>query len=198
MYMGDLKVIDVSKKINMKVIRPYFNKLTIDPYDKSGSRKKHILWYNKDCKKIDKNTLYQSKDINKEYGGIVREYPYIQLDSSILDPILEIFIENHKDMEFNEILLQFQRIITTSEKPTMLDWHRDDVLKQAIICINRYNISGAMNEFQDRYGNISKIKLLPGRFAIFNDAEILHKVSKTECVNKNLIGIRDVILLSST
>ena len=203
--MGDLKVFDTRHHINLSRVYPEFARLQTDPYLAEGYRRKHILWVKpvENRYHIHKNNvLYQSKSYNPVHGGLERRYPPIDVrrDPAIVKRILDVFVECAQVPENHDILLQFQRITTEPGnygKPSVEGWHRDGVNKIGIICVERNNILGGMNEFKvDDVSPIFQQELPPGFMAIFNDADVFHRVTEIEPADHTHQGHRDVILMS--
>lgn len=214
-HHGNLKMYDVRSKVNLHKLIPTFERLQVDPYIAEGYRRKHLLWLN--CNKIgqkewlieklDRNDLFQSSSYNPVHGNIKRTYPLIKTnDPMIIDQIVMMFLdslsEQDRDIATTDILLQFQRITTSREilgKPSVENWHQDGVDDIGIICVNRENIIGGINEFKRTRDSkeILQKELPPGYMVTFKDSEVFHRVTDIECANDNYIGWRDVILIAT-
>jgi hypothetical protein len=200
---GNLRIYDIDKYINVNKLVPTFDKLKIDPYVKEGFRRKHITRYNsRTLKPSEEQTiLYQSKTVNPTHGDIERVYPkFITDEKKIVEDILQNFKRMAHVPYGEEILFQAQRITCTEKLeglPSVEDWHRDGVKTIGIICVSRHNIKGGINEFKVPNTKIIIEKLLlPGYFAVFDDTEVMHRVTPINPEDKKREGYRDVILVA--
>lgn len=204
--MGNLRVFDLNKKIDIHKLRQDFSSLRNDKYVKEGFRKKHIVRYkyqhpNKYIKK-PLEPLYQSSDTNPTHGGIIREYPeYNPKHQDEFIKMVNTFVELSSLKHDDDILIQAQRItcdVNTLGFPSVENWHRDSVTKIGILCIDRFNIDGGINEFRmnSNQDNIIQFNMYPGFFVVFDDDDIMHRVSEIASENKRYGGYRDVMLFS--
>jgi hypothetical protein len=198
--MGNLRVYDVSKKVNIEKVKVDYPYLTQDPYVKEGFRKKHIVRFNYKQPNIfiyKKNEpLYQSSNINPTHGNLMRIYP------DYIPPFLVAFTIHIANIPDNQsILVQAQRITCEPDQkglPSVEGWHRDGVTRIGILCVDRNNINGGVSEFRmnEAPANILEIQLLPGHFAVFDDDTIMHRVSPITPKDEKTQGYRDVMLFA--
>jgi len=194
---GNLKIYDVKNKT--KGVSEDFKNLTVDPYVKEGYRRKHISRFHFDGKSyVEKENaaLYQSSLINPTHGNIKRVYPsYKPSQQDDLLDVLRFFTEVTDMPPDQNILVQAQRITCERDKeglPSVENWHRDGVTKIGILCVDRNNISGGINEFrQDE--DVLSIMMMPGHFVVFQDADIMHRVTP---ITSDSYGHRDVMLFA--
>ncbi len=199
--MNKINIINLKNKVNLQLIKNDFINLAIDPYVKEGFRQKHIARYKiieNQLYKSKNSPLYQSKEYNPVHGNINREYPeYFPCDETL--KLLKYFHKFCKIKNNEEILIQAQRIICNKNligKPSVENWHRDNVNYVGVFCVDRYNILGGISQFRD-YKNkniIYDFILEPGTFVIFDDINIEHRVTEITNENENMNGHRDVLL----
>ena len=194
---GNLRVYDL-EKTRVLSLKPEFERLTLDPYVPEGFRRKHIVRYSRLMEVDDDNLLYQSNRINPTHGDVARKYArFCPRDVAPLREALKYFISAINVPEDEEILIQAQRVTctpTTEGLPSVENWHRDGVTRVGIICVSRDNISGGINEFKCPENDILKKHLEPGQMAIFDDPDILHRVTPIRSADGIRGGHRDVLL----
>ena len=202
-FIGNLRVYDITKTVNIHRLKPDFETLTTDKYVPEGFRKKHIQRLhrlNERYQKIPHQPLYQSSQVNPTHGNINRVYPeYIAHDQNEILKLVDFFIQKNPIPDNASFLVQAQRIICNNDlvgHPSVEGWHRDGVAFIGIACIDRQNIKGGISEFLDnKTGKIEQLLLQPGQIVIFNDTEVKHRVTPITTKEKNE-GHRDVILMS--
>ena len=196
---GNLKIYDAKAVANLKRISYDFQNLKIDPYVKEGFRRKHIARFNYNGETYiqkQNSALFQSSRINPTHGNIQRVYPdFVPSDESDVFSLLQFF-SKITDMPLGQnILLQAQRITCEQGKeglPSVENWHRDGVQKIGILCIDRYNIEGGINEFR-KDDDVLSIMMMPGHFVTFQDEDIMHRVTP---ILSQTYGYRDVMLFA--
>jgi len=202
---GNLKMYDTRSVINVHNLKPDFNRLKTDPYVSEGFRKKHLIrlqYENNKFIKLPHAPLFQGSEINPTHGNIHREYP--ELKPSHIETyrrILTMFVKAGRVPDGGTLLLQAQRIICSHDligQPSVEGWHRDGVEKIGILCVDRYNIKGGVNEFMNSQDKILQKELSPGFLAIFDDRCVKHRVTPIEPldISFDFHGYRDVILLA--
>jgi hypothetical protein len=203
-FVGNLRVYDVTKKVNIHKLQPDFDRLTLDVYVKEGFRKKHIkriLKHDGVLANLPLQPLYQSGDINPTHGNIDRVYPeYIPGDPVELGKLIRFFIAKSPIPETARLLIQAQRITCSPQQqglPAVEGWHRDGVTAIGVACINRHNIDGGVSEFRDnKTGKTVRVMLKPGQIVLFDDTQIMHQVTPINIQAAPQEGHRDVILMS--
>lgn len=197
MYVGDVR-----KLINIPSLKKDFENLGTDKYVKEGYRKKHIVRYKHTADgfvKEQHRPLFQSGYVNPTHGDIHREYP--EYVSEHTNTLLTVFTNMAKVPIDNIILLQAQRIICTKDLiglPSVENWHRDGVEKVGIICVDRCNIEGGVNQFRSMQDptDILSETLFPGFMVVFDDHKLYHRVTPIKPKDQTQIGYRDVLLMS--
>lgn len=204
---GNLKLYDVSHRIDMESIRKDFSKLTVDPYVKEGFRKKHIVRYRFHAsqnyfEKLPNTPLFQSSNVNPTHGDIQREYPeYNPTQPTAFEQVLETFRELADVPDGANMLIQAQRITCAPGSeglPSVEGWHRDGVTKIAILCVNRSNVRGGINQFRsnDDQANVIPIGMSCGQMVVFEDDNVQHRVTPIRCNSEKFDGYRDVMLFA--
>lgn len=203
-FVGNIRVYDITRKVNIHKLQPDFDKLSLDVYVKEGFRRKHIkrvLRRDENLEHLPLQPLYQSIDTNPTHGNIDRVYPeYIPGDPEELGKLIKFFINKSPIPETARLLIQAQRITCHPHQeghPAVEGWHRDGVTAIGVACINRQNIQGGVSEFRDKTGKIIRIMLQPGNLVLFDDTTVVHRVTPINILDTNKpYGHRDVILLS--
>lgn len=204
---------DVRQYVNLPVLKPEFQRLTVDPYLKTGSRQNHILWLNhrldgqgithrSNFDKIEKNDLYQDTYTNPIRGGIKRVYPRIEswsLEKETMKDLMRVFVDTAQVPNGSDILVQFQRITCTPGKPSepcLENGNNDSIRNVAVVCLERMNIEGGSSQFKTASECFQTI-LAPGQMVVFRDSDLLHKVTEIISADGSNQGLHDVILISS-
>ena len=206
-FIGNLRVYDITRKVNIHKLRPDFDKLTLDAYVKEGFRRKHIKRIRHQShdgafEDLPIAPLYQNIDTNPTHGNIDRVYPeYLPGDPEELGKLIRFFIVKSPIPESARLLIQAQRITCHPHQeghPAVEGWHRDGVTAIGVACINRHNISGGVSEFRDNKTGVTRnIRLQPGQIVLFDDTTVMHRVTPISILDENKPhGHRDVILLS--
>lgn len=205
---GNLKVLDIRTLVNVHQLKPDFNMLTTDRYIKDGYRKKHISRFRikeTDYVLMKHEPLFQTSKTNPIHGNIERHYPRIHCNHpASLRRILDIFKENANLQDGDTILVQFQRIICNDNLvglPSVEGYHPDGVNHIGLVCVDRDNIKGGLNEFcnANNIDDDMKLELSPGYMVVFEDKDVYHRVTPIVPLNCGDVygGHRDVILLGT-
>lgn len=205
-FLGNLKLYDVSGRIDMERMKKDYKNLTVDPYVKEGFRRKHIVRYrtkgSSSFERLPHKPLYQSAGVNPTHGDIYREYPeYIPSDEVSFHRVLETFQELAQVPDGENMLIQAQRITCEPDReglPSVEGWHRDGVTKIAILCVDRYNVNGGFSQFRpnDDMVNVILMCLSSGQMVIFDDESVQHRVTPIRCRSETKGGYRDVMLFA--
>jgi len=202
---GNLKVYDVRSVVNVHHLKPDFNSLKTDKYISEGYRKKHIIrlkYENKKYVKLPLQPLVQSSRVNPTHGNIEREYPEIvPSHPETYRRILNMFVKAGRVPDGGTILMQTQRVICNDMlvgQPSVEGWHRDGVESIGILCVDRHNIKGGVNEFMNSNQKVIQKELSPGYFAVFDDRCVKHRVTPIMPFDTSFDhhGYRDVVLLA--
>jgi len=189
-YIGNLKLINIISRINLNHIKPSFEKLDINY---KYLIKKQILWIRKNENNLyEKGNIQQNEDNNK--------YPLINIDNKLIIKLLDIFTEESNTRNNKNILLQFNRITSTQLYQPYYNYNynmNEGIDKQAIICVNRYNIYGGISELKNKYNKKIKLELSPGYMIIYDNDNIEYKETEMICGELDTIGYKDIILISS-
>jgi len=207
-------IYDVRSVINMPYLRKEFYGLNRDPYVATGFRHKHIIRYKREkigFKKLPIAPLYQSSKVNPTHGDVHREYPEIQpLYPQVMYQVLRTFSKYAKVPMGETVLMQYQRIVCDPEMPglpAVEGWHRDDVSKVAVICVDRHNVDGGVTHIKNDLAAMKRedphddpatlsFELLPGYMVLFDDTRVKHYVTPIKSADEKSMGWRDVVLLS--
>ena len=196
-----------NEKYNQSYLKNYFNQLKEDPYyENLRLRNFSLLQIDDNIKICGDLNFYQSNSYNSFNGNKLREYP------NICNKIL-------KDPYFNNIINKFNTILSSNlkisnkfiqihlirvyaqENPINLipeGIHQDGFNIVGMICINRENISGGISQIFDKEKKIIFEKELQnGEMLILNDNKLFHSVTNIELNNKNKIGYRDIMVLTT-
>jgi hypothetical protein len=202
--MGNLRIYDIRRSVSLKKVQHEFRNLTQDKYVPEGFRRKHIIRYiyypSNHFYQKPNQPLYQNNTINPTHGDIEREYP--EFDPKYRGDFYKILylFKHFANLKGGEhILVQAQRITCSPESsglPSVEGWHRDGVDGIGVLCVNRYNIVGGINEFRHNESPDRKISYMmqPGQFAVFDDDSIMHRVTPIISADGINPGYRDVML----
>ena len=187
---------------NIKKILPNFKNLEKDVYVPQGFRYKETLiakYKGGDVLlKLKNEPLFQSKVYNPTQGDIYRYYKEYPYTDDVKDVIL--FFCKYANIPIGgDILFQAQRITCEPGKeglPSVENWHRDNVDKLGIICVERNNIIGGINEIKNDKEELLTLDLSENHGVIFEDAKVKHRVTPINVKNNLKNGFRDVILMS--
>jgi hypothetical protein len=99
------------------------------------------------------------------------------------------------------LLIQAQRITCDANNaglPSVEGWHRDGVEKIGIVCMNRSNITGGINQFRanDKKEVVISVSLAVGTMVIFEDDQVEHRVTPIHTEDPVTPGYRDVMLFA--
>lgn len=176
MLGGNLRVYDITRKLNINKLKPDFDRLTLDVCVKEELRKKNIK--------------HMPLNIDRVHPG----------DPEEMGKLIQFFISKAPIRESARLHIQAQRITCHPYQeghPAVKGWHRDGVTAIGVACINRHNIEGGVSEFRDKTGNVTRVLLQPGNIIIFDDTTVMHRVTPIHILDKNKPhGHRDVILMS--
>lgn len=200
------RLYNVKHDIHFHQLQSEFSSLTVDPYVKNGFRRKHIVRYVKHKKEfvhVPNKPLFQSKQYNPTHGDIQRIYPeFTPTNQCVLPDLLNLFADVAQVPNGSTILIQAQRITCSPYDPgfpSVEDWHQDNVTKVGVICVDRQNIEGGINQFRPTKHHpedVCSIMLKPGYMVVFDDDQVQHRVTPITSQDKRGNGYRDVVLLS--
>lgn len=189
-------------------LKPYFDKLPIDPYVIEGFRYKSIaryVIYDNNVVSQLHGPLFQPLTVNKTHGNISREYAELRFEDPatklLVDSMVKQFANAFAIPENTEILVQFQRITCGKDlhgEPTIEGWHNDGVEFLGMICISRNNIIGGESQLKDQ-SEPEKIflsrTLQEGEMLLIDDRKTLHYVTPIKPIDQQQAGSRDIIIL---
>ena len=150
--------------------------------------------------------FYQSSDLNNHNGGILRNYKnvennvlknlyfkhYIEL---FIDKIIDVYNDRPKYLNVHQIRVNIDDNNNTVVPEGI---HRDGFNMIMIICINRENIKGGINEiYKDKNTILTSIELDVGSCVIINDSNVLHNVTNINKLDVNKKSWRDVFVFTT-
>lgn len=175
-------------------------------YNNSRNRAFSMLKINDNIEIIGNLNFYQSEIYNNFNGNKMREYPNI--DENILSD--KLFIEILKNFNFivkeqygeNNKYIQIHKIrVYANKDSTNLvpeGIHQDGYNMIAIYCVARVNIKGGCSIIYDENKKIIYEKeLAEGEMIVINDNKYFHNVTNIELLDKEKIGYRDIIVLTT-
>lgn len=175
-------------------------------YSNSRNRAFSMLKINDNIEIIGNLNFYQSGIYNNFNGNKMREYPNI--DENILND--KLFIEILKNFNFivkeqyreNNKYIQIHKIrVYANKDSTNLvpeGIHQDGYNMIAIYCVTRVNITGGCSIIYDENKKIIYEKeLAEGEMIVINDNKYFHNVTNIELLDKEKIGYRDIIVLTT-
>lgn len=201
------RLYNVKSNIHLGHLQQEFQYLQVDPYIKNGFRRKHITRFRKEKKQfihLPNTPLYQSSKYNPVNGDVERKYPeFIPQNPCVISDLLNLFADVAKVPNGQVILLQAQRITCSPYDPgypSVEDWHRDNVTKIGVLCVDRQNIEGGTNQFRLQNphdsSDIVSLMLHPGYMVVFDDDIVEHRVTPITSADRQQNGYRDVVLFS--
>lgn len=175
-------------------------------YNNSRNRAFSMLKIEDNIEIIGNLNFYQSGIYNNFNGNKMREYPNI--DENILND--KLFIEILKNFNFivkeqygeNNKYIQIHKIrVYANKDSTNLvpeGIHQDGFNMIAIYCLARVNIKGGRSIIYDENKKIIYEKeLAEGEMIVINDNKYFHNVTNIELLDKEKIGYRDIIVLTT-
>lgn len=194
-------------KFDSSFLKESFNFLPIDNYyNNSRNRAFSLLKVENDIEIIGDLNFYQSEFYNNYNGNKLRKYNNISktiLDDKLFNEILKNFNLMVKE-QYGEInkFIQIHKIRVYAEKDTTNlvpeGIHKDGFNMIAIYCVSRVNIKGGTSIIYDNNKDIIYEKELnEGEMIVINDNEYFHNVSNIELLDKEKIGYRDIIVLTT-
>ena len=175
-------------------------------YNNSRNRAFSMLKIEDNIEIIGNLNFYQSGIYNNFNGNKMREYPNI--DENILND--KLFIEILKNFNFivkeqyreNNKYIQIHKIrVYANKDSTNLvpeGIHQDGFNMIAIYCVARVNIKGGCSIIYDENKKIIYEKeLAEGEMIVINDNKYFHNVTNIELLDKEKLGYRDIIVLTT-
>jgi len=184
-----------------------FNKLPRDKYyTNTRNRAFSLLKVNNSIEVIGNLNFYQSSQYNNYNGNLLREYDnisnYILNNNSFKDIIFTFnnIVSKKSNKQNNYIQIHKIRVYANKNLTNLIPEgiHQDGFNMIAICCISRKNIKGGINRIYDINKNIIYSKQLEeGEMIIINDIKNYHDVTNIELIDKEKIGYRDIIVLTT-
>lgn len=211
-HVGNLKLYDVRNMFDFKKIKPEFNRLEIDKFYSKEVSLRRVLWVNHH-RQNNETLEYRLLNSGTVYNINTKEQQYPRIafhdKSMAVKQMLDMFVKDTDIISGTDILVQFQRTVSLPHSrlrdklyphslPLALThkFHRNGFDKMCIICIDRENIKGGINQFTTNT-DVVNIELLPGCMLTFDETKILHKVTEVYHDNTTKSAYRDVVLLAS-
>ena len=194
-------------KFDSSYLKNSFNFLPLDNYYKnSRNRAFSLLKVEDNIEIIGDLNFYQLKYFNNFNGNKLRNYENIS-KKILNDKLFNKIIKNFNLMvkkQYGEINKYIQihkiRVYANKDKTNLVPEgiHKDGFNIIGIYCVSRVNIKGGSNSIYDSNKNIIYEKeLKEGELIIINDNEYFHNVSDIELLDKEKIGFRDIIVLTT-
>ncbi len=188
-------------------LQELFNNIPIDKYyTNKRNRVFSLLKINTDIQIIGNLNFYQSSTYNNYNGNLLREYDNISsdvLENNTFKKLIFTFT-NIIDKELNNkndyIQIHKIRVYANKDSTNLIPEgiHQDGFNMIAICCIKRKNIKGGISRIYDNNKNIIYNKQLEeGEMLIINDIKNYHDVTNIELIDKEKIGYRDIIVLTT-
>jgi hypothetical protein len=208
---GDLRMYDLRGCANLPKLRPAFDRLQVDPYDKDGRRRRHLTWFERDermctCSGAGDGGFVELP--NRSRFNLVtrsdapRAYPPIDCDRATLVHVLGLFSACAGVPPRAQVLVQMQRASTagSSKQAGTDDWAHVGATKVGILCMRRSNITGGLDEFRTPSGDggVLAREIAPGFMAVYDDPDALHRVTDIASADGASMGVRDVVTFSWT
>ena len=194
-------------KFNHNTLQESFNLIEKDNYyNNSRNRAFSMLKIDNNIEIVGDLNFYQSEIYNNYNGNKLREYPNISkniLNDKLFIEILKNFNlmvkeqygENNKFVQIHKIRVYADKD-STNLVPEGI--HQDGFNMIAIYCVARVNITGGTSIIYDNNKEIIYEKQLnEGEMIVINDNEYFHNVTNIELLDKEKIGYRDVIVLTT-
>jgi hypothetical protein len=206
--MGRLAVYDMNRHIDIKRLQPEFSFLVKDPYAKSSHRRIHTAEYKYDYNLNtvtgpilpNKHVVVETNDKREE-----RKYPLLRTsDNNEMKYLLSVFLEAAGATRDQTLFIQAQRTSCfpgTCGEPCVEKWHQDMCTKLGILCMDRHNIVGGINEFKklnddgDEGADVAQFKLEPGHLIVCNDKEVRHRLTPIMSKDCKRAGHRDLLII---
>tara|TARA_Y100000389_G_scaffold204916_1_gene260767 strand:+ start:95 stop:1927 length:1833 start_codon:yes stop_codon:yes gene_type:complete len=151
--------------------------------------------------------FYQSQNYNNYNGDVYREYDNISTDV-IENLLFKYYISVFRDkiildysyipeyINVHQIRVVFDKQQYSTVVPEGI--HRDGYNIIMIICINRHNVKGGVNNiYRNDKTLLYSTTLFNSEAIIINDNKLLHDVSWLSRDNQDEIGYRDIFVLTS-
>lgn len=206
----DLKYIFGEHKFNtnsLLQLQNSFDKLPLDKYyTNSRNRAFSLLKVNTSIEIVGNLNFYQSSEYNNYNGNLLREYDNISdsiLDNNSFKDVVLTFnniVSKEFNKENNYIQIHKIRVYANEDSTNLIPEgiHQDGFNMIAICCISRKNIKGGVSNIYDKNKNIIYSKQLEeGEMIIINDIKNYHDVTNIELIDKEKIGYRDIIVLTT-
>jgi hypothetical protein len=206
----DLKYIFGEHKFNLDnlpELQNSFNKIPLDKYySNQRNRAFSLLKVNNSIEVIGNLNFYQSSKYNNYNGNLLREYDNISntiLDNNSFKDIILTFnniVSKEFNKENNYIQIHKIRVYANKNSTDLIPEgiHQDGFNMIAICCISRKNITGGVSRIYDKDKNIIYSKQLQeGEMIIINDIKNYHDVTNIELIDKEKVGYRDIIVLTT-
>lgn len=207
-FLRDAGVVDLSPFINLARVQSMFNEVPIDAYVPDGTRCKSIarVFLNSAGLTLAPHgCLFQDGDTNPVHGDLERNYPPMPIELLIeLALVIQYFGALANLNPQHEVLVQAQRVTATAGddgmtgRPVLEGWHRDAVDVLGIVVVARHNIEGGVSLLsRDKDIVHEAICLSPGQMMFIEDGAWFHNVTPIRPLNDALIGLRDIVILTS-
>ncbi len=194
-------------KFNNKFLKDSFNFLPIDKYYNNNRNRAFSLLKIEDNVEIIGNlNFYQSELYNNFNGNKLRKYDNIS-PTIVNDKLFIEIVKNFNLMvkkQYGEInkFIQIHKIRVYADKDSTNlvpeGIHQDGFNMIAIYCVARVNITGGTSIIYDNNKEIIYEKELnEGEMIVINDNEYFHNVTNIELLDKEQIGYRDIIVLTT-
>ena len=202
--------IDSKLKNNICIyLKNSFNDLNIDKYYENKRLRAYSLL---DIHNIDNINImgdigfYQANNYNNYNGNILRNYQNISkniLYNNDFKYLIKTFKENALEtmnIKINYLQIHQIRVYANETNINLVPEgiHQDGYNIIGMVCIDRYNIKGAISNIYDNNKNkIHNIQLEEGELLILNDNKLFHDVTNMELDNKEKQGHRDIFVFTS-
>ena len=191
--------------MDLRKIKPDFNKLQKDRFVDSGHIYKNVARYSykkaSGFEKMPNAPVHQPLNINPTRSNVPRDYPEYEPEyPGEIEKLLYNFADEVKCPEDAVILLQVQRTICSNylvgEYPE--GWHQKGVEKVGLVCIDRHNIIGGVDMFKpvDKK-RAFRFMVDPGHLLVYNDRRFRHRITNIMPYDLDIAyGWRDTITLT--
>lgn len=192
-----------------------YNELSVDNHYSNTRFRRYSLIDTKNLQILG-TKFYQSKIYNKtDVGNKVRKYEPINIiNDKNFKTIVSYFISQVKtntSINIDKCMVHQIRVQINNDEETITPVpegiHQDGYNFVAIMCINRYNITGGINKLYSlnyndviqEYDEILSTILKPGEMIFFNDRKVKHFVSNINrsCKDKKDLAYRDILVLTT-
>ncbi|HEY9812046.1 MAG TPA: 2OG-Fe dioxygenase family protein [Candidatus Sericytochromatia bacterium] len=194
------------KSLNVEDLKPFFEKLPVDPYIKGKYRSRRLSRFYVSANELIKlphGYFAQSKDYNPLLGNINREYA--ELDDELIK--LETFkrmvlafsdsCKLHPEAEIGVHQIRITCYPHNYGNPAPEGIHRDGTDFVGIFAVDRYNIEGGETHLYKakKQKPVFSQVLNPGELLLVNDNEFFHFTTPIKPASEG-IGTRDVFVLT--